>query len=781
MVANLQLTPPQVEIIAGGYLDSGCNAVLSMATGSGKTWIAMQAARSTVDQGRRVVYVSPLKALAHELAAELAGPSYRVGVFTSDKGRPGSFNDSQILIMTPERLDLVTRNWRRHWNWIPEVDLVVVDECQLLGDRNRGAKLEGAISRFRRLNPFSRWLALSATIGNSSQLASWLGGIGYASNWRRTPLHWSLCRFETGGEKPELLRLHVQRCIDSGGQSLVFVHSRRRAEALSSLLTEAGLRADFHHAGLAPASRLRAELGVRARETQVLVATSTLELGVNLPVRQVILYDTAHFDGDHFVPMSCNAAWQRAGRAGRPGLDDIGEVVVLAPTWDRYASQLESGRFEPIESRLDSAAAISEQILAEVDAGLATTPIQIERVLAESLAWRQGRLPGQQEAVDAMLSAGLLREAVGQAAGTVTLRSTKVGRIASRFMLSPTTVLVMKGSAALGPLTRFDFLLICCAVTEYSPKLPVDFEDLAELAANLRTVRSALLTKHLRSVNEILAVDDWQLICAIKSAIVLTEWSKRGDADAVAAAMSCYGQEVVELRDSALRLLQPLSLIIRTCGKAESGDPTQTCDDGNRDSIQLLMQMLRGGLDADAATLLLLDGIGPATARRMVDAGVGDIEDLALASPAEVQAIGASLKRATLWIEGARELAPEFSAFSLREVHGAHPVVQQPAGNRRSSDRYRLRRAAQLNVVADGEGFLISGGLEEHRVGFGADSCDCPDFDKGYRCKHLLAVALLRGEIAETESNLQPPKGSDHLAIDLERMWSQRFILRGSQ
>ena len=99
----------------------------------------------------------------------------------------------------------------------------------------------------------------------------------------------------------------------------------------------------------------------------------------------VVLYDTHQFDGSAFRSISTNAAWQRAGRAGRRGLDDEGEVVVLAARWDRELEALSRGAFEPVLSTLDSPAAVSEQILAEVDSGLARTDEQVERALTQSL------------------------------------------------------------------------------------------------------------------------------------------------------------------------------------------------------------------------------------------------------------------------------------------------------------------------------------------------------------------------------------------------------------
>jgi helicase len=131
-------------------------------------------------------------------------------------------------------LDVCTRTWRSHWNWIPEVDLVVVDEVHLLGDSGRGARLEGALSRLRRLNPFCRVLALSATLGNRAELADWFGGVEFASEWRAVPLNWRFTRYRKADQKPEVLLSEARAVAEAGGQSLVFVQSRRRTETLAN-------------------------------------------------------------------------------------------------------------------------------------------------------------------------------------------------------------------------------------------------------------------------------------------------------------------------------------------------------------------------------------------------------------------------------------------------------------------------------------------------------------------------------------------------------------------
>lgn len=115
------MNPAQQEVCRYGLLESPFSCVLQMATGSGKTWLGEQATQKPVSRGRRAIYVSPLRALATEVtdAWSQKWPDYRVGVFTGDFGRVGRpypvpFHDAQVLVLTPERLDACTRNWRSH-------------------------------------------------------------------------------------------------------------------------------------------------------------------------------------------------------------------------------------------------------------------------------------------------------------------------------------------------------------------------------------------------------------------------------------------------------------------------------------------------------------------------------------------------------------------------------------------------------------------------------------------------------------------------------------------
>jgi helicase len=752
----LTRSPAQEEILSSGLLTTGFSCVLQMPTGSGKTWLAEQAIAEVLSGGSRAVYLTPLRALATELL-ERWQPRFgqvQVGAFTGDhtgKAYPVPFRDARLLIMTPERLDLCTRSWRSHWEWLPEVDLVVADEFHLLGDANRGGRMEGALSRVQRLNPFVRVLGLSATLGNLGELADWLDGLEYRSTWRPIPLEWRVLRYRRATDKPALLADEVARTVRSGGRSLVFVQSRRRAEEVSRYLSGTGLASAHHHAGLAHGDRRSVEEAFRSGTSNVLVATATLEMGLNLPVRQVVLYDLQGFDGGLFRPLSTTSVWQRAGRAGRPGLDDAGEVVLLAAAWDRDADRYQLGDFEPVRSALNDPRVLAEQIVVEVASGLCRTESQVRAALDQSLAARQGRLPPVTRYVHEMREAGMLVECRDEAtpSSAPKLKATRLGHIATRHLLTPGTVLLLQRVTATGrPVTFFDLLVLAASTEDCEPLLPVDYEDLETMASRLAEQRSFLLANQAEPLPDVLSVKGRRLLTSLKIALVLRDWTERGDAVAVADEHDCYPFEVLRLREAAVRLLTAMASVVG--GGNEGTEPVHadTEDIAIREKVGALKDMVEKGLNERAITLTRIEGIGPTLAHRLLSAGIEDVEDLALADPHDLSEIrGISARRARLWIDAAGVHAKSGGAYRYRE-HGPFVRVSPPDWPA-DIDPYRLRRALDLELArSTPQRYEVTGGLEPHIVCIEGEnlSCDCVDATRGHTCKHVLAVRMGRGD-----------------------------------
>jgi helicase len=769
------LTPPQAEVLAGGYLDSGFHCLLEMPTGAGKTWLAEQAMASVLRRGFRAVYLTPLRALAGELTRRWRGrfAPAGVGVFTGDYGGAGKpfpvpFRTALLLVMTPERLDACTRAWRAHWDWLPEVDLLVVDEFHLLGDRHRGPRLEGTLSRFLRLNPFARVLGLSATLGNRAELADWLGAVEYSSTWRPVPLGWRTVRFRKAADKPALLTAEVGRVVGSGGKSLVFVQSRRRAEGLAGLLRAAGLRAAHHHAGLSGGRREVVEGDFRAGEADVLVATGTLEMGLNLPVRQVVLYDLQVFDGGEYRPLPVTSVWQRAGRAGRPGLDAEGEVVLLAPAWDAGAGRYAEGKFEPVRSGLGSARALAEQVVAEVASGLCRTADQLRKVFGLSLAARQGSRADVGEVVGQMCAAGMLRTAAEEGRGGEGLRATRLGHVATRHLLAPATALLFRRALGMSDLTFFDLLLVAATSDDCEPVLPVDFEELEGLDEALAREPSSLLALPRRELSPLLGAEGRRLLSALKRALVGRAWTRTGDAGRVAEEHGLYPFEVGKLVESLTRLLHAFAAVAEP-------EETATEEVSVRERLRVLQSMVEGGLDEEAATLTAVPGVGPKYVARLREAGIADVEALAQADRTELAGVrGLSKARAERWVREAGELVKKTSAWRYRErsVPAAPRAASWPPG----VDPYRLRRALELRVCGGDGLYRVSGGQEPHEVRVEGEglACDCADAGAGQVCKHVLAVRMARGGsgLRERAEELGREDGAE--AVSVFGLWLDR-------
>ena len=761
-------------------LESGFNAVLLMPTGSGKTHRAAAAIQRTCQGGKKAVYVTPTRALANELHSRWtsAWPELKVGIFTGDFGTdqdyPVSFVESDVLIMTPERLDLCTRQWRHHWRWLPQVDLLVIDELHLLNDPHRGARLEGAVVRMRALNPFARVVGLSPTLGNPHELANWLDGVCHQSTWRPIKSIWRTIVFSKADEKPAKVVEAVQPVIAGGGKSLVFVQSKRRAEQLAAYLRSVGIDAGHHHGGLGFDQRREVEEKFRARALEVLVATGTLEVGLNLPVRQVVLYDLQQFDGEEFSPLSVISVWQRAGRAGRPGLDDTGEVVMLRARWERDR-QYERAQFEPIQSKLARSHHLAEQVIVSIAAGFARDRSELSDLMSSTLAAKQNMLAALGEQVSTMCSAGFLSEEDVDDQGKRRLRSTALGRLCTRLLISPQTVLRMKRLLQReGAWTYLDLLLVCCAMPDCDPVVTVDFEDLSHLGDRLSRRRSHLLCVDNEGVAQQLEVSPKRLLSSVKGALIMLAWTETGDANVVADQLSCYPNEVTRLRDSTLRLLSGLRALLK---ETASDDSLSGRDSSYLDKkIARLELMIVAGLDEDAATLTLVPGIGKTWARRLVENDILDIEMLAQAEVDQLLSTGSlSARRAEAWITKASELLSSDDLWAATDSGAT--VRVQATQIELPVDVYRLKRSWQLRVEAadEPETFRVTGGSDPHVVRgmSGAWSCDCADRAKGHECKHLIAVRRWKGDVVIQSVDNALLHDTHGTEINLQAWWSR--------
>ena len=184
----------------------GKSLVISSPTASGKTLTAMMAAYKKVKEGRKVVYLSPLRALASEKYAEfkeLERFGIRCAIGTGDFDASGEvLGKFDLLVLTNEKFDSILRHGV---SWLRAVGLFISDEVHLAGSGDRGPTLEMILTRVIHLGLDAQLLSLSATISNADEIAKWLRSELISLDWRPVPLRAGGLRlrqdiFQPGGE-----------------------------------------------------------------------------------------------------------------------------------------------------------------------------------------------------------------------------------------------------------------------------------------------------------------------------------------------------------------------------------------------------------------------------------------------------------------------------------------------------------------------------------------------------------------------------------------------------
>ena len=660
-------TKDQEFLLESGLMDSEFSCLLSLATGAGKTHLAQESIRKALTvaklQGQRVrvAYTAPIKALAQAQYEEWSQCFRSVGIFNSDHAvPPTSFKEAQVLILTPEKLDVCLRRPQAH-PWLNELAFLIVDELHTLADQERGARLEGVILRLQMVNPMVRILGLSATLGNLPELASWLEAVSYQSSIRPIPLKWQSVRFRNGRDKlSQLINLVQQRPSE---QCLIFCQSKRRTEDICMALKQQGISADFHHAGRYPQERAIAEQDFKQRRISVLCATSSLGMGVNLPAKHVVVYDLQRSNGVSFQPLKKREVVQLAGRAGRIGFDTEGLVTLMAHMQEGHLiEQYSNGQVacEPIASQLSQVPYLIEQIVVAVNGGYASTVIQLERMMSRTLSNHQGTMPDIPPIVQGMIAAGLLEETVS---GKRTyLKATQMGQVSVRHLVSPETVLcfqkVLKGESV----TFLDLLIMICACPDFSPLIPVSEANLKTLQQQLDGMPSDLMSSTQVELELTLGCSANKLLRVIHTAAILRQWTQLGDIEAVAQlSQHQYPVEIERAVESATRLLTALEDMVSAFETSLGISVSER--------IEVLKQMIQSGLDERAVTLLRVPGIGAARAKALKNAGVRDIEELADAEVGSLVNIsGIAEKSAEEYVKNAGILVKQIDAAQSCEA-----------------------------------------------------------------------------------------------------------------
>ncbi|RFA21785.1 DEAD/DEAH box helicase [Subtercola boreus] len=357
---GLTLYPAQEEAII--EIVSGQNVILSTPTGTGKSLVAVAAHFAAIADGRRTFYTAPIKALVSEkffALVEIFGAA-NVGMVTGDSSVNG---DAPIICCTAEILANIAL---RHGADAP-VDQVVMDEFHFYSDPERGWAWQVPLLTLPRV----QFILMSATLGDVSWLTKDLT--------RRTNRGTAVV---TGVERPVPLNYYyattpvhetVEDLLKTGQAPVYIVHfsqlaALERAQALSSIrivsreqrdeiadaigdfrfttnfgrtlsrLIRAGI--GVHHAGMLPKYRRLVEQLAQRGLLRVICGTDTLGVGINVPIRTVLLTALTKFDGTRMRQLTAREFHQIAGRAGRAGYDTAGTVVSQAPEHETENARL---------------------------------------------------------------------------------------------------------------------------------------------------------------------------------------------------------------------------------------------------------------------------------------------------------------------------------------------------------------------------------------------------------------------------------------------------------
>ena len=314
---------PVQEMTAGPLLD-GQNAVVLAPTAGGKTEAAFFPLLSRMDtedwRPVSLIYVAPIRALLNNQEARIERYAGLIGrrsfVWHGDvaRSRKQAFcrDPADILLTTPESLEVMLMSPR-----VPARRLfrglraVIIDEVHAFVGDDRGGHLSALLERLARFcgHDIQR-IGLSATVGNPDDILAWAAGSS-----RRAGV---VVRAPGQGAAPEIAidfvgslenAARVVAALHPGKKRLVFVDSRRRVEALGKHLRDLGVDTHVTHSSLSSDARRQAEQAFEGGRDCVIVATSALELGIDIGDLDHVLQIDA--------PTSVAAFLQRMGRTGR--------------------------------------------------------------------------------------------------------------------------------------------------------------------------------------------------------------------------------------------------------------------------------------------------------------------------------------------------------------------------------------------------------------------------------------------------------------------------------
>lgn len=577
-------------------------------TGSGKTVVAELAIWHAFRDfpGTKVVYIAPMKALVRERVDDWRArisrnTKHKLVELTGDSlPEAKDVRAADIIITTPEKFDGISRNWQTR-KFVQQVSLVIMDEIHLLAS-DRGPILEMIVSRMNYISSQTkkpiRLLGMSTAVSNAMDMADWLsvkdGLFNFPQSVRPVPLQMyidgfpdnlAFCPLMKTMNKPAFMAIKQH---SPNKPVLIFVASRRQTRLTAlDLIHLCGMESNprrflnindielleilenvkdetlrlslqfgmgLHHAGLVESDRQISHKLFEAGKIQILVATSTLAWGVNLPAHLVIIKGTQFFDAkiEAYRDMDLTDILQMMGRAGRPSFDTSGTAIVYTKESKKvfYKHFLNLGF--PVESSLHKV--LDNHIGAEISAGTINTRQEAMDFLTWTFLYRRAHNNPTYYGIEDVSMYGISKYLAGLIDQTIEnlmeskcviitgkdkLVATPFLHISSYYYLSHKTIrnLVNKISKEA---TFRDCLRWLCEATEYDELATRHGEELInmEMSQAMRYPAEDLECEFIWDPH----VKSYLLIQAFISRVELP--------------IADYAQDTVSILDQALRILQ---------------------------------------------------------------------------------------------------------------------------------------------------------------------------------------------------------------------------------
>lgn len=334
-------------------LVSGANVILGTPTGSGKSMVAIGAHFHAMSLGKRTYYTAPIKALVSEkffALCEVFGAE-NVGMMTGDAAVNSS---APIICATAE----IVANLALREGPDSDIGQVVMDEFHFYSEPDRGWAWQVPLIEL----PHAQFLLMSATLGEVDFFAEDLTRrtgkpttvvsgterpVPLMFSYATTPVGETIEDLVTTNQSPVYIVHFTQAAALERAQALTSVNfcSKEEKEAIAEALGGFRFTTGFgktlsrlvrhgigvHHAGMLPKYRRLIEVLAQDGLLKVICGTDTLGVGINVPIRTVLLTGLAKYDGVRTRHLKAREFHQIAGRAGRAGYDTMGTVVVQAP------------------------------------------------------------------------------------------------------------------------------------------------------------------------------------------------------------------------------------------------------------------------------------------------------------------------------------------------------------------------------------------------------------------------------------------------------------------